>query len=105
MCACAALINALRSLQDKVKALELERVAAAERYKNLKEETNRQLEAAASPSRKTASQSRVVGDRASGEEEEGVPTTSSGTYCMYVDDLQLGSCVCAYHNTLYYIVR
>ena len=81
VCVCAALINALRSLQDKVKALELERVAAAERYRNLKEETNRQLEAAASPSRKAASQSRVAVGHVSGEEEEeGIPATSSGAY-------------------------
>ena len=85
---CAALVNALRSLQDKVKALELERVAAAERYKNLREETNRQLQAASSTSRKTTakatSQSRIAGDHGSveeeEEEEEGVPATASGMY-------------------------
>ena len=87
MCAfvCTALINALRSLQDKVKALELERVAAAERYKNLKEETDRQLQAASSPPRKTASQSRVVGDHGSVKEEkdEVVPAIQSGMWMNY----------------------
>jgi centrosomal protein CEP57 len=38
-----ALITALKNLQEKVRGLELERAAAAERYKTLKEDADRQL--------------------------------------------------------------
>ena len=80
---CAALINALRALQDKVKALELERVAASERYKNLKEETDRQLHAASSSPRKTGAKETTL--HSSGMDhgvagEEGVSATQSGMY-------------------------
>ena len=39
----AALISALKNLQEKVRGLELERAAAAQRYKVLKEDTERQM--------------------------------------------------------------
>ena len=40
-----ALISALKNLQEKVRGLELERAAAAQRYKVLKEDTERQMTA------------------------------------------------------------
>ena len=40
---CAAMIRALKALQDKIRSLELERVAAADKFRHLAQETQRQV--------------------------------------------------------------
>ena len=40
---CAAMIRALKALQDKIRSLELERVAAADKFHHLAQETQRQV--------------------------------------------------------------
>ena len=86
----AAMIRALKALQDKIRTLELERVAAADKFRHLSQETQRHSQAtqARTASRSASSRASPPGYPSSlSPDQEGVCVCVCVCVCIRV-------CVC-----------